>query len=572
MAADTKRTELGEVLYRFRRTFYSVFAFSFVINFLSLVPPLYMLQVYDRVLRSENVTTLVMLTLIVLFAYGLQALLQQVRTKVLVRVGNRFDMQINQRVFTAAFERILRREKGDPAQATRDVSRVRQFLTGNALTAFFDVPWTPIYIAVAFIVHPLLGIINVFGTIVIVIMAWVTHASTNQPLTEANKASMQAGHFANTHLHNAEVIEAMGMLPGMRERWFSHHYSMLGQQALAADRDGRIRSFTRFVRISLQSVILGAGAWLVINGGQITPGMMIVCSILMGQALRPVEQVIGSWKQTVDARAAHKRLDAILEEAPPRKTNLSLPKPKGRLDLDNVFATPPGGQDMVLRGVTFAVEAGDTVGLVGPTGAGKSTLARLLVGVWGAKVGTVRLDRADIYRWNKDELGPHIGYLPQDVELFDGTVAENIARFTEPDSGQVIRAAQQAGVHDMILHLPQGYETRLGANGSSLSGGQRQRVALARAVYGDPALIVLDEPNSNLDDSGEAALVQALLSLKARGATVIIVTHRTNVLSAVNKLLVMQNGNVALYGERTEVLQKLQQQKAASLPHEQTGS
>lgn len=572
MAADTKRTELGEVLYRFRRTFYSVAAFSCVINFLSLVPPLYMLQVYDRVLRSENVTTLLMLTLIVLFAYGLQALLQQVRSKVLVRVGNRFDMQINQRVFTAAFERILRREKGDPAQATRDVSRVRQFLTGNALTAFFDVPWTPIYIAVAFIVHPLLGFINVFGTIVIVIMAWVTHASTNQPLTEANKASMQAGHFANTHLHNAEVIEAMGMLPGMRERWFSHHYSMLGQQALAADRGDRIRSFTRFVRISLQSIILGAGAWLVINGGQITPGMMIVCSILMGQALRPVEQVIGSWKQTVDARAAHKRLDAILESAPPRKTNLSLPKPKGRLDLDNVFATPPGGQDMVLRGVTFAVEAGDTVGLVGPTGAGKSTLARLLVGVWGAKVGTVRLDRADIYRWNKEELGPHIGYLPQDVELFDGTVAENIARFTEPDSEQVIRAAQQAGVHDMILHLPQGYETRLGANGSSLSGGQRQRVALARAVYGDPALIVLDEPNSNLDDSGEAALVQALLSLKTRGATVIIVTHRTNVLSAVNKLLVMQNGNVALYGERTEVLQKLQQQKAASLPHEQTAS
>lgn len=572
MAAKEDRTELGEILYRFRRTFYAVAAFSFVINFLSLVPPLYMLQVYDRVLRSENVTTLLMLTLIAVFAYGLQALLQHVRSKVLVRVGNNFDMQLNRRVFMAAFERSLRREQGSPAQATQDINRVRQFFTGNALVAFFDVPWTPIFIAVTFIMHPLLGFIATFGAIAIIFMAWITQMVTNQPLSEANKASLQAGNFANTHLHNAEVIEAMGMLPGMRERWFNHHHRMLGQQSLASDRDGRIRSVTRFIRISLQSIILGAGAWLVINGGQITAGMMIVGSILLGQALRPVEQLIGSWKQTIDARTAYKRLDGILDSAPQRETNLSLPAPTGRLDLDNVFAGPPGASSMVLNGVTFSVEAGDAVGLVGPTGAGKSTLARLLVGVWGARVGTVRLDSADIYRWNKEELGPYIGYLPQDVELFDGTVAENIARFTEPDSEMVVRAAEQAGVHDMILHLPEGYETRLGTDGSALSGGQRQRVALARAVYGDPVVVVLDEPNSNLDDTGETALVRTLQSLNARGATVIIITHRTNVLNTVNKLLVMQNGGIALYGERGEVLKKLEQQKMQTLSHEQTGS
>lgn len=572
MAADKNRTELGEILYRFRRTFYSVAAFSFVINFLALTPPLYMLQVYDRVLKSENVTTLVMLTILVVGLYALQALLQWVRSLVLVRVGNRFDMLLNQRVFTAAFERNLRQEKGDPAQAMQDLSRVRQFFSGNTLVSFFDVPWTPIYVAVAFIVHPLLGIINVIGVVVLIIMAWMTHASTNQPLDEANKASMQAGNFANTHLNNAEVIEAMGMLPGMRKRWFDHYHRSLGMQSLAAHRSDRIRSVTRFIRISLQSIILGAGALLVLEG-EITAGMMIVCSILMGQALRPVEQAIGSWKQAVASRSAYERLDAILDNAPPRNDSLSLPAPTGRLELDNVFAAPPSGKDMVINGMTFSVEAGDTVGLVGPTGAGKSSLARLLVGVWGARVGTVRLDGADIYRWDKEELGPYIGYLPQDVELFDGTVAENIARFTEPDSDMVVRAAKQAGVHDMILHLPQGYETRLGANGSALSGGQRQRVGMARAVYGDPTLVVLDEPNSNLDDAGEAALIQTLKALHMRGATVIIITHRTNVLSAVNKLLVMQNGGIVLYDERSQVLKKLEQQKAqAPLPRGQTAS
>lgn len=566
--ADKQRTEIGEVLHRFRRAFYGIGAFSFVINLLALAPALYMLQVYDRVLASRNETTLLMLSLLVVAIYGLQSLLRYMRSSVLVRIGNRFDMTLNKRVFTAAFERKLHNHDGDPSQAIQDMGKIRTFLSGNALGALFDVPWTPIYIAVAYIIHPMLGSIMVFGAVVLFLLAWLTNAATAKPLEESSQAGNSASNFANSHLHNAEAIEAMGMLSGMRERWFTQHKNMLGQQALASDRSERINGVSRFIRTSLQSLILGAGALLVLDN-QITPGMMIMCSILLGQALRPVEQVIGSWQQAVACRGAYSRLNRLLESAPPRQTSLSLPAPQGRLVLENVFAAPPGRSEVVISSVSFTVEAGDTVGLIGPTGAGKSTLARLLVGVWGARIGTVRLDGADIYRWNKDELGPYVGYLPQDIELFDGTVAENIARFTEPDSDKVIKAAQQAGVHDMILHLPKGYETRLGNDGSALSGGQRQRVALARALYGDPTLIVLDEPNSNLDDAGEAALVETIKALRERGATVVIASHRANVLNAVNKLLVMRNGGLALYGDQGEVVEKLQQQKAKAVGHDE---
>ena len=493
------RTELGEALFRFRRILYSLAAFSFVINLLALTPSLYMLQVYDRVLNSRNETTLLVLSLLVVGIYALSGLLQFARSSVLIRVGNRFDAMLNQRVFTAAFERNLRREGGNPSQAIQDLTRLRQFLTGNALFAVFDVPWTPIYIAVAFIVHPWLGAVNVFGSLVLVVLAYCTHIATHKPLDEANQASVRANAFANSHLHNAEVIEAMGMLPGLRARWLSQHQRMLGLQTVASDRNARISGLSQFVRIALQSLILGVGALLVIDGS-ITAGMMIVCSLLMGQALRPVEMAINSWKQYIACRGAYARLDEMLKTAPPRGASLSLPAPHGRVLLENVYATPPGARVAVLKGLNIAIEAGDVVGVIGPSGAGKSTLARLLVGVWGAQAGTVRLDGADIYRWNKDELGPHIGYLPQDIELFEGSVAENIARFAVPDSVQVIAAAQQAGVHDMILHLPQGYDTQMGMNGSSLSGGQRQRVALARAIVARPDVLLLDEALSALDE------------------------------------------------------------------------
>lgn len=556
----TRRTELGEALYRFRKTFYSLAAFSCVINIIGLAPMIYMMQVYDRVLSSKNETTLLMLTLLVVGLYALSGMLEFARSRVLIRVGNRFDTMLNQRVFTAAFERNLRKQGGNPSQAIHDLTNLRQFLTGNALFAFFDAPWTPIYIAVGFMLHPIVGFMMLGGAVVLLGLAWLTNLSTNKPLSEANQAAISAAAFANNHLRNADVIEAMGMLPGLRSRWLAQHHRVLGLQTLASDRNARISGVTRFIRISLQSLILGVGALLVIEG-EMTAGMMIVGSMLLGKALQPVEMAIGTWKQSISTKAAYQRLDEMLQSAPPRGETLSLPAPQGSLELENVYAAAPGVQLNILKGLNFKIPAGEVVGVIGPSASGKSTLARLLVGVWQARVGTVRLDGADIFQWNKDELGPHIGYLPQDIELFEGTIAENIARFSEPDAALVIDAAKRAGVHEMILHLPRGYDTPLGVDGASLSGGQKQRIALARAIYNNPRLVVLDEPNSNLDDVGEAALVETIKDLKSRGSTVILITHRMSVLSVVDKLLVLRDGMLTMFGPRDDVLKALRQQQ-----------
>lgn len=564
----TRRTELAQVVFQFRKTFYSLAAFSCVINVLGLTPSLYMLQVYDRVLTSRNETTLLMLTLLVAGLYLLSAALEFARSTVLIRVGNKLDMMLNQRVFNAAFERNLKMGGGNPSQALNDLTNVRQFLTGNALFAFFDTPWTPIYMAVGFMIHPLLGGIMLGGSIVLVFLAYLNNISTQKPLADANKAAIGASHFADNHLRNAEVIESMGMLPGLRARWAKQHERVLSLQTLASDRGARLSTLTRFVRMFLQSLILGAGALLVI-AGDITAGMMIVCSILMGKALSPVEQVIGSWKTMLSAKESYGRLEEMLKNAPARGETLSLPKPKGDLTVENLIAGAPGQQATILRGVNFAATAGDVVGVIGPSASGKSTLARLLVGVWAPRVGHVRLDGADVYHWNKDELGPYMGYLPQDIELFDGTIAENIARFGEVKSNQVIEAAQRAGVHDMILRFPQGYDTPLGLGGIALSGGQKQRIGLARAIYGTPALVVLDEPNSNLDDVGEAALVATIQNLKQLGTTVVLITHRMNILQVVDKLLVMREGAVTMFGPRQDVLTALQQQRTQNQPPKQ---
>jgi ATP-binding cassette subfamily C exporter for protease/lipase len=467
-------------------------------------------------------------------------------------------MMLNNRVFSAAFERNLIGAGGNPAQAMHDLGNVRKFLAGNALFGFFDAPWTPIYIVVTYLVHPMLGFLTLGGSIVLFVLAYITNVSTQKPLVEANRAAIAAGTFANNHLRNAEVIESMGMLPGLRSRWSGHHKRGLALQTLASDRNTRISMLTRFVRISLQSLSLGAGALLVIEG-TITAGMMIACSILMGRALAPVELVIGTWKQMLSTRVAYGRLDELLKAAPARGDTLSLPPPQGQLTLEQVYAAAPGDEEMILKGLDFSVNPGECVGIVGPSASGKSTLARLLVGVWQAGKGVVRLDGADIFQWNKEELGPFLGYLPQDVELFEGTVADNIGRFGARDDDKIILAARRAGVHDMILRLPHGYDTHLGVDGALLSGGQKQRVGLARAIYGDPALVVLDEPNSNLDDAGEAALVQAMSDLMDRGATVVIITHRMNILKSVDKLLVMREGAMAAYGPREEVLKALRQ-------------
>ena len=557
------RTELADAFYRLRRSFFDLAAFSGVINVMMLTPSVYMLQVYDRALVSRNVTTLTMLTLLVVGLFLLMSTLEWVRSRVLVRVGNCLDMAVNQRIFSAAFERNLSRAGGNPAQALQDLAQVRQFLTGNGLFAFFDAPWTPIYLLVSYLIHPLLGLVTLIGSLILFGLAYLTEKATQKPLAEANQAALACATYANNNLRNAEVIEAMGMLPSISKRWYQGHVRILQMQGLASDRAAIISSTGRFVRITLQSLILGTGALLAIEG-KITPGMMIACSVLTGRALGPVEQVIASWKQLLGCRLAWGRLNGLLDDYPRRQPSMPLQRPLGMLAVENVFAGAPGSQNTIVRGVSFNLAPGESLGIIGPSASGKSTLARLLVGVWPTQAGKVRLDGADIFSWNKAELGPWLGYLPQDVELFEGTIADNIARFGEVDSDAVIRAARITGVHDMILRLAQGYDTCLGADGSPLSGGQKQRIALARALYGEPSLVVLDEPNANLDDVGEKALVDALADLKARGATVIMISHRPNVLCAVDKVLMLRDGGVQMLGSRDEVFTALR--KAAVMP------
>ncbi len=562
---NSPRTELHNAIRSLKRYFVGAGVFSFFINLLYLVPSLYMLQVYDRVLASQNESTLVMLTIILAVLLALMAALEWVRSRLLIQAGLRLDADLKDRAFSSTFRNSLRHSGANAGQTLSDVSTIRQFLTGNGLFAFFDAPWAPIFLIVLFILHPILGLVATVGALISVFLTWVNERSTAHVLKEATTASIEANQYATNSLRNAEVVEAMGMLPNIQQRWYSRHKRMLGLQAIASQRAGTITSISKFFTMFQQSLILGAGALLVIEG-QITPGTMIAASILMGRALAPVQLAIGTWKGLVSARSAYDRLNKVLQAFPAKERNMSLPAPKGNIAVENLMAGAPGQQTPILRGISLNFPAGTVVGIIGPSGGGKSTLARAIVGVWAPLAGKVRLDGADVHAWNKDELGPHIGYLPQDIELFDGTVAENIARFNEVDSNQVIAAAQLAGVHDMILRFPQGYDTRIGQGGSVLSGGQRQRIALARALHGNPSLVVLDEPNSNLDDQGEAALVQAVRTLKERGKTVILVTHRMSILQAVDQLVVMRDGAVQGQGSRDDVLRALQSQNVPTAP------
>ncbi len=562
------RNEIELVLLGFKRTFYTVGVFSAITNLLMLVPSLYMLQVYDRVLQSRNEYTLLMLTVLMLGAYLFMSALELMRSFVLIRVGARFDMQLNKRVYTAAFEQNLKRAGGNAGQSLSDLTNLRQFLTGNALFAFFDAPWFPVYLLVIFLFEWQLGLFALAGTVILVVLAIVNEKITRKPLAEANAMAISAGTLATNNLRNAEVIESMGMLPNLLQRWFKTHGMFLHLQADASEKGGKISAITKFVQVSLQSLVLGFGALLVLEN-KMTPGMMIAASILVGRALAPVQQLIGVWKSFSSTRSAYERLTALLQANPEREAGMQLPKPTGQLSVEGVSAAPPGVALPVIRGLSFGIVPGDVLGIVGPSGCGKSTLARLLVGVWPAAMGKVRLDGADIYHWNKAELGPHLGYLPQDIELFGGTIAENIARFGDVDAEKVVEAAKRAGVHDMILHLPEGYDTKLGDGGAGLSGGQKQRLGLARAMYGDPALLVLDEPNSNLDDAGEAALVRAVNDLRQRGKTIVLITHRTNAIAATNKLLVLQEGGAAMFGPTRDVLNALQEQQNKRLQAQQ---
>ena len=552
-------SDLTLALNECRRAFISAAGFSMIINILMLVPSLYMLQVYDRVVPTGNKSTLFMLTLIVFVLFLTMSLIEWVRSQILVKVSARLELLLNQRVFSIAYRQSLYSGgQGASTQAFDDLTGLRQFLTGSGLFAFFDVPWMPIYLALIFVFHPWYGWFSVFTAIILIVIAIVNEKATATTLAEANKEALLSRAQVSLNLRNSEVIEAMGMMVNVRERWLKTTHNVLLLQSKASTRAGIIAAASKVVRFSSQSLILGLGAYLVIER-EITPGLMIAGSILLGRALAPIDMVIANWKGFINARGQYARLNELFLKIPADTEKMPLPAPTGKIQFEEAQVTPPGGKIPVLKGISLTIEAGDLLGVIGPSGAGKSTFARALLGIWPTVSGTVRLDGAEVAQWNRDELGPYIGYLPQDVELFEGTISENIARFGEINAEKVVQAAKMANVHDLILKLPEGYDTIIGASGGVLSGGQRQRVGLARALYGNPILVVLDEPNSNLDEQGEIALGYALQTLKQNKVTVILVTHRQNVLTHVDKLLVLNEGKLAVYGPRDQVIAHLQQ-------------
>ncbi|MGZ5028596.1 MAG: type I secretion system permease/ATPase [Methylobacter sp.] len=563
----SNKSDLEEALKLCKGAFLSAAGFSLLINFLMITPSIYMLQVYDRVVATGNKSTLLMLTLIVVVLFITMAALEWVRSQILVRVSTRLEMLLNQRLFRIAFKQSL--YSGGQRATTQpldDLTGLRQFLTGNGLFAFFDAPWMPVYLALLFIFHPSYGWFSVFTAILLCIVAAATEKATTKILSEANNVAMTTRNALGKNLRNAEVIESMGMLERIRQRWMLGAVKVLDLQAVASSRAGLLTALSKVIRLSSQSLILGLGAYLVIER-EISPGLMIAGSILMGRALAPIDLIIGTWKGFISARDQYKRLNELLRQIPADQERMQLPDPEGRLQLENVVVTPPGSRLPVIKGISLAIEKGDIVGVIGPSGAGKSTLARAILGIWPTANGAIRLDGAEVFNWDREHLGGFIGYLPQDIELFEGTISENIARFGEVDPEQVVAAAKMADVHELILRFPEGYDTIIGATGGNLSGGQRQRIGLARALYGNPVLVVLDEPNSNLDEQGEAALEKALLQLKQIQSTVLIITHRNSVLSKVDKLLILNDGLLAVYGPRDQVIAHLQQaQQPAAVP------
>lgn len=541
--------------------------FSSVINLLMLVPPLYMMQVYDRVLSSRSEATLVALTVLTLGAFVAVGLLEVTRSRILVRVSARLDTLLSPLIFDAVFRNHVRTMGGARTQPLNDVATVRQFAAGQGLFAFFDIPWAPIFLLLLFLLHPLLGLLSLGGGVILVILAFATERTTRTRLADATRNSVAAANFAETSLRNGDAMTAMGMLEAIKTRWMRRHNESLRLQSGASDWAGILTNTTKVVRIALQSLMLGAGALLAIEG-KISPGLMIAASIIGAKSLAPVEALIGNWNQVVAAQLAWRRLRALLDTVAVEPDRMALPTPKGQLSVSAIVVAPPGAAAAVLKGVSFDLQPGEALGILGPSGSGKSTLARVITGVWPAASGTVRIDGAELSQWSRDALGPHMGYLPQDVDLFDGTVAENIARLGPVDPEAVVEAAQRAGIHDLILSLPQGYDTPIGESGNRLSGGQRQRVGIARALYGTPALCIFDEPNSNLDEAGEGHLIQALLHLRETKRTAIIIAHKPSILNHVDKIMILQAGQVAFLGPRAEAFARFA--RPVATPAQQT--
>ncbi|MDA7946092.1 MAG: type I secretion system permease/ATPase [Hyphomicrobiaceae bacterium] len=548
---------LAVVLSACRGALIGIGAISFFTNLLMLTGPLFMLQIYDRVLTSRSVPTLVALLVLVAGLFAFMGVLELIRSRLLVRVGLRIDRILNGPVFDAILKggRCTASRTSD-TQTLRDLDQLRQFVSGPGPLAIFDMPWAPIYFAVIFMFHWWLGMVAVIGAAILLVLSLLNEFTSKRPLAEASAKTAKSFALAEAGRRNSEVLRAMGMADAYHDRWAVQRQGALGSHTQASDVAGTITAVTKVTRLFLQSLMLATGAYLALQQ-IVTPGIMIAASIILSRALAPIEQAVGNWRAFISARQGAKRIKAALETLPENDTRMALPEPKGKLSVSRLYAAPPGITEPVLKAINFKIEPGDALGVIGPSASGKSTLARALVGVWPALKGAVRLNRAALDQWDAKQLGRNIGYLPQDVELFDGTVEENIGRFDpDRDPEAIVAAAQKAGVHDLILHLSDGYQTQIGEGGAVLSAGQRQRVALARALYGDPVFVVLDEPNSNLDSDGECALTEAILILREEGCAVVVMAHRPSAIAAVNLLLVLRDGRQVGFGPKDEVLRE----------------
>ena len=551
-----KSEEILSVLHQCRRYFSTTLIFSLAINLLYLVSPLYMLQVYDRVIASASHVTLIMLTIILVIALSALSVLDFVRARLLTQASIRINQLLSNRIISTSVQDAARTGllRNLPL---RDFDVFRQFITGPGIHAVFDLPWTPIYILVIFMLHPILGIFAFVSSVVLILMALLNEYIVRSPLAEANQAAAENYNFTEMALRNAEVVQAMGMMPGLLRRWSKDRNYALERQGTASDRAAATQSTIRFLRLTMQSLVLGLGAYLVIEH-LTTIGAMFAASFLLGRALQPVEQIVASWRSLVSAQSAYRRIRQLLIKNPYFDSALELPKPAGHLSVEGLNYVIAGTNRHILRNVTFQIAPGESLGIVGPSGTGKSTLLRQVVGILAPSTGVVRVDGADVSTWPRELLGPHLGYLPQDIELFSDSVVANISRFRSGMDDDVLEAARLTGVHEMILRLPNGYETQVGDGGATLSGGYRQRIGLARAVFGNPSLVVLDEPSSNLDKDGESALLNCLMELKRRKISVVVVSHQASTLDEVDKILILKDGAVDFFGSRSDFLAQAQ--------------
>ena len=552
-------SELRAALQALRPYFVRAGWFSLLASLLVLAPSGYMLEVYGRVVNSRSHMTLWMLTLLILGVYVLMELLEWARSEVMRAASVELDERMRGRIFHAIFDANLRRIPGGTQQPLNDFKLVREFLYSPVLLGLMESPVSLVMLVLLFLISPVLGWTSIAFACVITVVGWFNERSTKPPLMQANRSAIAAQQYADGSLRNAQVIESMGMLRDIHARWMDKQRDFLNLQAKASESAGGYQAVSKFLQTTLSSAMLGLGCWLLLhnslNGGDV---MMIMASVFGGRVVAPLVQAVSQWQSVINVRDAWARLDSLLEAVPVRPEGMALPAPRGVLQVEQLVAGAPGNPASILKGVAFALAPGEVLAVVGPSASGKTTLARVLMGLWPAAMGKVRLDGADVFTWDKSELGPHVGYLPQGVELFDGTLAENIARFGEVDMVRVEAAARAVGLHDFILALPQGYDSPVGRDGAMLSGGQRQRVGLARAIYGDPVFVVLDEPNSSLDEEGDAALAGAIRMMKSRGTTFVVMTHRTSVLAVADKMLVLRDGQMQAFGPRDDVLAALQ--------------